>query len=232
MRGKRIFTLPMLLLVVAGCGGASDETDSDESPLVAAKNKANEVLVMSNLKQIYLAMDQHNVQKRQFPAHASYTRDGQPLLSWRVHLLPYLQQDNLYRQFRLDEPWDSPHNKQLLSSIPAIYKTTDSSQDTTLMGFVGPGAFFDGNKGRRLGSISDGTRNSIMIVNAGGDNAVPWTKPEDLPFGEGDPATAVGAVPGNSVLALFCDGSVKPTSTNGDSFRAKITVNGNEIVQD
>ena len=53
---------------------------------------------------------------------ASHDKNGKPLLCWRVHILPYLGEEKLYKEFHLDEPWDSPHNKKLLSQMPKIYR--------------------------------------------------------------------------------------------------------------
>ena len=57
------------------------------------------------------------------PPHAIYGKDGKPLLSWRVLILPYIEEQALYEQFHLDEPWDSPHNEPLLRQIPRCYRS-------------------------------------------------------------------------------------------------------------
>jgi len=75
----------------------------------------------NNLKQMGLAMHNYMDVNKSFPAHAVYSKDGKPLLSWRVMILPYIEQDALYRQFKLDEPWDSDHNKKLMAQMPKIY---------------------------------------------------------------------------------------------------------------
>ena len=61
-----------------------------------------------------------------FPPAYSTNQDGKPLLSWRVLILPYIGNDDLYREFHLDEPWDSVHNKTLLSKMPDVYKAPGS----------------------------------------------------------------------------------------------------------
>ena len=78
---------------------------------------------MNNLKQIALALHNYHAAMGSFPATASMSKDGKPLLSWRVHILPYLEQDNLFKQFKLDEPWDSEHNKALIAKMPDIYRS-------------------------------------------------------------------------------------------------------------
>src|SRR5262245_56693586 len=77
--------------------------------------------VANNLKQIGVAMHTYHDKHRSFPAAAIYGKDGKALLSWRVALLPYLGLEALYKEFKLDEPWDSAHNKRLLEKMPAVY---------------------------------------------------------------------------------------------------------------
>jgi len=76
----------------------------------------------NNLKQIAIAFHQYHDTYKSLPLHAIYSKDGKtPLLSWRVAILPFIEQDALYKQFKLDEPWDSEHNKKLIPLMPRIY---------------------------------------------------------------------------------------------------------------
>jgi RNA polymerase sigma factor (sigma-70 family) len=77
---------------------------------------------MNNLKQILLAMHNYHDANGNMP-HDITDKDGKPMLSWRVAILPYIEQDNLFKQFKLDEPWDSDHNKKLLALMPSTYRT-------------------------------------------------------------------------------------------------------------
>src|SRR5204863_6507784 len=87
--------------------------------MAAANRKSDE---QSQMRAIAAAMQKyHDENKQQFPAHAIYSADGKPLLSWRVELLPKLGQKALYDKFHRDEPWDSEHNKSLVSQIPPVY---------------------------------------------------------------------------------------------------------------
>ena len=74
-----------------------------------------------NLMHIAIAMHGYDGENKHFPLPASTSPQGKPLLSWRVRILPFLGQDALYRQFHLDEPWDSPHNRTLIDKMPAVY---------------------------------------------------------------------------------------------------------------
>src|ERR1700676_2683340 len=82
------------------------------------------------------------------PPHALYGKEGAPLLSWRVLVLPYLEQEDLFKQFRLDEPWDSPHNLALLPKMPEVYAAPEEhappqSHTTFYQVIVGKGAAFE-----------------------------------------------------------------------------------------
>ena len=118
-----------------------------------------------------LALLNHDMMKRSLPAQANLGPDGKPLLSWRVHILPYMEQSELYSQFHLDEPWDSEHNRQLISQMPEIYrdpssKLTTADGRTHYLGAAGDGRLFEkgANEGRDMTSIRDGTSNTIAVV--------------------------------------------------------------------
>ena len=202
-------------------------------PLRQAARKAQ----MSNhLKQIGLALHSYHDSYGTFPAAASYDKDGKPLLSWRVHLLPFLEQEALYRQFKLDEPWDSPHNKKLLAKMPAVYALPGVRPKieggTVMQGFVGKGAFFEGKRGLRFSNITDGTSNTFMIVEAGQE--VPWTKPEELPFDpEAKQLPKLGGTFEGGFHVVFGDGSVRfiKHTTKLETLKAFITRNGGEVIR-
>jgi prepilin-type processing-associated H-X9-DG protein len=170
---------------------------------------ASRVRSQNNLRQIALAMHNFSDNTGRMPPAAIYDRSGKPLLSWRVIILPYIEQDALYKQFHLDEPWDSDHNKKLLAQIPPIYTTAGPKGPplTHYQGFHGKGAFFEGKTGIRFpADIPDGTSNTIMIVEAA--DAVPWTKPQDLPYDPDKPLPKLGGLSEGGFNAAFCDGSV------------------------
>ena len=129
----------------------------------------------------------------------------------------------------MDEPWDSAHNIKLLDQMPEIYKTTNDTNKTTLRTFVGNGALFDGGTGPKFSEVMDGTANTIMVVEAGADKAVPWTKPEDLPFDPQNPKAALGNV-GPEFLAAFADASARAIKSNisDNDLKAIITKKGGE----
>jgi len=187
---------------------------------------------MNNLKMIGLAFHNYVDYNKCFPLAATQNQDGEPLLSWRVALLPFLEENELYSQFHLDEPWDSPNNKPLLARIPKVYappggKPAQESFGTYYQVFVGPGAAFEDKARINFGSFTDGTSNTILAIEAA--EPVPWTKPEDLAFSPDQPLPRLGQSK-DGAYCLCVDGSVRvlPKETNEKIIRALITRNGGE----
>jgi hypothetical protein len=188
----------------------------------------------NNLKQIGIALHNYHDATESFPPAAVYDKNGKALLSWRVLILPYIEQDNLYREFKLDEPWDSKHNKKLLEKMPKVYQSpgvkTKNKYGTFYQGFVGKGATFDGKTGLKLADFSDGTSNTIMVAESATD--VPWTKPEDMTFDPDKALPKLGGISPGTFQALFGDGSVRNirTTIKKDTLKALITVAGGEVI--
>ena len=201
----------------------------------AAREAVRRAQCSNNLKQIGLAFHNHHSVHGAFPGNI-LGKDGKPLLSWRVAILPFIEQQELYNEFKLDEPWDSPHNKPLMSRMPMSFRCpssplTDPSM-TSYLGYEGPGALLE--KGRKVGvaDVIDGTSNTLAVVESSKD--VPWTKPEDLPFDpEARPALyGAGSKHPGGFNALFADGSVRflKSSIGLTVFKALITRAGGEVI--
>lgn len=206
-------------------------------PVVADDEGAERLRKVSenNLKQIALAF--HNYCDTYGKAPADITaKDGKPILSWRVQLLPFIEHDNLYKQFRLNEPWDSPANKALLKNMPPIYSSprvkVKEGGHTTYLAFAGPGALFEPGKQILFpASITDGTSNTIMVVES--TTAYPWTRPIDLPFDPKIDLPAFGKAYQNVPLCAMCDGSTRPLDLKKISpttLKAAITIAGGEVL--
>jgi hypothetical protein len=166
---------------------------------------------INNLRQHVLASLNYEASNGNYPARANYSPDDKPLLSWRVHILPFMEAADLYAKCKLDEPWDSSHNIKLLDQMPEFYRGPNSVHEnkTVYLGISGPGTVFGKKDGTRLANIADGTSNTIMFVEVTDDAAVEWTKPEDYELDKDDPRWGLwGARPGG-FIAAFCDGSVR-----------------------
>ena len=191
----------------------------------------------NNLKQLALGM--HNFLDATgggFPAAAICDKAGKPLLSWRVAVLPYIEQDKLYKQFKLDEPWDSDHNKKVLENNPmppqylleGVSKPTEKS--TYFRVFAGNGALFEMTKPTKIREIADGTSNTILIATAA--TAVPWTKPEALDFDPKGDMKKLMMLDKEVCNVAFADGSVRllMSTIKSETLKACITKSGGEII--
>ncbi len=178
----------------------------------AAREAARRMQSSNNLKQIALAMHNYYDTFNSFPSRASFDENGQPLLSWRVHLLPFLEQGALYNQFHLDEPWNSEHNKKLLDSMPSIYRNPSSNlPGTTRSNYLaptGPGSIFEGRNKTRFAQITDGISNTLLVLEANDDASVPWTAPDDFKYDPKNPLVGVGKAHPGGFNTAFADGSI------------------------
>ncbi len=211
---------------------------------LSAEEAFNHGLSKKRLRQLGIAMHNYHSDFGKLPPPAIYSKDGKPLLSWRVALLPYLEQSELYKEFKLDEPWDSEHNKRLLEKMPKDFTapgvTTKEPHTTFYQVFVspkqsqGPKAMFEENGFVTLAQVAvqDGNSNTLMIVEAG--KPVPWTKPEDLPYEHGKPLPKLGGADPAGFHACMGDCAVffvkKEIYAEENVLRAIITRNGGENV--
>jgi len=182
----------------------------------------------NNLKQIGIALHNYHDTYMSFPPAVVYSPEGKPLYSWRVLILPFLGEERLYRQFKLDEPWDSLNNRPLLAQMPRVYVhpsqghpaepfatyyqvfTTDVSRPE--VPWEGHAMFDIGPKAGKMtfAAIVDGTSNTIMVAEAA--DPVPWSQPTDLPYAPNQPLPKLG-VSGATWNALMADGSRHSGST-------------------
>jgi hypothetical protein len=172
----------------------------------------NRQACINNLKQIGIGLHSYHADLAKFPAVANFDKNNKPLLSWRVHILPYIEQQALYKEFHLDEPWDSAHNKKLIPRMPAIFSCPENRVQrgqTTYLAPVSKETVFTGDsKAQRLPDILDGTSNTVFVVDANDKHAVPWTKPEDLLYDDNNPWNGLVGHHGEACVALFVDGAV------------------------
>jgi hypothetical protein len=209
----------------------------------AAREAAQRANASNNYRSIMLAMLNYETANRRLPAPAIVDKAGKPLLSWRVAILPFLEQQELYQQFHLDEPWDSKHNKQLLARMPEVYgdpslpPVVAGAGLTTAQLPMGKGtAFRDLATSPKMDAITDGTSNTAAVIEVSRDRAVPWTKPVDHEFDATKPLDGLGHAtrPGQMFFISFFDGSVHTfdPSIDPDVIRAVMTPDGGEAVGD
>ena len=203
------------------------------------REAANRMQASNNLKQIGLALHNYASANGRFPPAMVLDKDGKALYSWRVLILPYIEQDAVYKQWKMDESWDSPNNKKLSDMMVKVYQDDPAappSNQTRYRVFFGGGALFDAGKpgqkssqsGTGFADITDGTSNTLMVVEAG--EAVPWAAPDELAFKPKGPLPRLG-LPGRPLFqALLADGSVRAIARQVDevTIKAMITRAGGE----
>jgi prepilin-type processing-associated H-X9-DG protein len=198
----------------------------------------------NNLKQLGLALHCLHDVYAEFPGPAILSKkDGKPLLSWRVAILPYIEEEALYKQFKLDEPWDSPHNIKLLDKMPKVFAVpgvkTTTSNATFYQAIVGKDAAWQiipnknkafGAQGARIANFLDGTSNTILLVE--GAEPVPWTRPADTTYDAKKPLPKFGWLK-SGFNVLMADGSVRFINRGiifEATLRAAITPAGGEVL--
>jgi hypothetical protein len=213
-----------------------------DDPAVLAQRNVRKI--QNNLRQIGMALHNvHDTYKAFPPAAICDKNTGKLLLSWRVAILPYIEQQALYQQFKFDEPWDSEHNIKLLEQMPKIYApvgvSTRERHVTFYRAFVAdpklgaehqtawettPAANSPfGAMGTRIASITDGTSNTMLVVEAG--EAVPWTKPAELPYDPRRALPKLGGMSSDGFHILMADGSTRfaPRGFDEKTLRLLIT---------
>jgi hypothetical protein len=174
-------------------------------------DEANTPDPVANLERLARALREYEKVHGRLPPRAIFAKNGKPLLSWRVLILPYLGQNDLFEQFRLEEPWDSPHNRKLIPKMPAVFASA-AGFDTPVSSYQvlhGKGLLFDGQRSLRSKDITDGPANTLLLVDVEGQ-PVPWTKPQDVACTADGPLTWL---PGSYLRAACADGTVRHVPT-------------------
>lgn len=201
-----------------------------------SRTAARVTQVKNTMRQLGLAMHTYADQRGQnrFPPAALRDKQGKPLLSWRVLLLPYVGEEKLYRKFHLDEPWDSAHNKTLLPRMPQIYRSLfcrlKEQEYTNYLVPLGEKMLFSDPAGMALRDVIDGMSNTIMVVEVDDARAVPWTKPADWVVDEKNPRQGLQTADPRGFGVLFADGSWRrlPLDLNPKTLRALLTANAGD----
>ncbi|EAQ77574.1 hypothetical protein DSM3645_08241 [Blastopirellula marina DSM 3645] len=182
-----------------------------------ARAAARRMSSTNNMKQIGLALHNYADTYGSFPPAYLADEDGTPMHSWRVLILPFLEQQMLYSQYDFDEPWDGPNNRLLMSQMPETYNdptvTSPGEGATSYQALSDANTILSEATNTRIMDITDGTSNTAMVV-ANTGAMVPWLRPVDTnvdAFVQGIPFEN-GPVGGTQIL--MADGSVHFISEN------------------
>jgi prepilin-type processing-associated H-X9-DG protein len=189
---------------------------------------------VNNLKQIALAL--HNYEQAHNALPPAYTVDakGRPLHSWRTLILPYLERGPLYETIDLSKPWNDPANAKAIETFLPVFRCAEAvgpQNTTTYLAIVAPNGCLIPRESRSLAEITDAHDSTLMVIEAGEENAVPWMAPmdadESLVMSLG-PTTKLHHTGGMN--ACFVDGSVKFLKANIPTKvrRALMSISGND----
>lgn len=200
------------------------------------KRVVRQLRTTKSLKQIGFALAEYVHKSGEHPLSAIRSPKGVALLSWRVALLPYLNEEDLFRQFRLNESWDSTHNRRLLDKMPRAYAApsedgegvTPRSSETFYQAPVGVETVFGADTPVTLRSLllADGARHTIVIVEAA--DAVPWTKPEDLQYSANRPLPRLGRPDRDGFHVLTADSEVYFITPDVNEQKLRLAIEWND----
>jgi hypothetical protein len=193
------------------------------------------------LDQIGRALHEYHRVQGHLPAPALADRQGKPLLSWRVAILPQLAYPSLHARFHLDEPWDSPHNRALLREMPKEFACPGGpgprAGQTGYLVVVGPKSEagsvntpFEPARGAGFHEFSDGTSHTVLVLET--DTRVPWTRPQDLHWAPGGPLPPLASPHDGGAHVLVADGATRflQSSIAAPTLLALLTRNGAEVL--
>jgi hypothetical protein len=196
----------------------------------ATREAARRAQCNNHLKQIALALHNHHASFQCFPPACGAGPNGRAMHSWRVTILPYIDQQDLFKSYDFNEPWDSPKNRAIASQMPKLFRCPSDTQaadnETSYVMITGKGTVGGepGKPGTRLGDIIDGTSNTILVVEVPGLK-IPWTEPRDITVEELLQRIGPGSGGRLSHLRGFnvalCDGSVQflPVTIDRETLR-------------
>ncbi|MEM9186929.1 MAG: DUF1559 domain-containing protein [Planctomycetota bacterium] len=211
-----------------------------ERPSAAVSNGPRDVssdpverasIAAENITRISRALMEHLEEKGRLPPRCTLDKERTPLLSWRVVLLPKLGYDDLYQEFRLDEPWNTPHNLRVMEQMPDVYRSPERTDNKTCVLAINDRSSAMGQR-RPLGptAFEDGARDTLLILEAPPERAVEWTRPDDFDVEPRAPLAGLGSHRGGLVFVGWADGSAGsiPSSTSARQFLAATTFEGGE----
>ena len=201
------------------------------------KEQAAQLQRSNQLKQVGIAIHNYYEQRKHLPPRCFVDPEGKPLLSGLVAILPFLEQQALYDSFRFDRAWDHEANANPSGTAVPAYAGellgTDRANHTRFRFPVFPGSLWEGEgPPRRFQDVTDGTSNTIAMIEAPPDAAVPWASPEPWVISNEDPISDVFG-DRDTVLTWFLDGSVRVLQRgeiDNETLKAMLTIAGGEVV--
>ena len=187
--------------------------------------EASRMQCRQNLKHISLALHQYHSVYGSFPPSSISDQHNRAQHSWRVLILPFVGQDELYREYRFDEPWNGPNNRKLLKQVPAVYRCPTierarkksggkPSTTTSYVTVTGPRTMFRQNEVTRIEDITDGASRTIAVIEVA-DSGIDWLEPRDIRLEDlvktdnHLPAIGFSSHHRGGTHVVYCDGRVR-----------------------
>ena len=229
-----------IIVIVAVCIGGPVLVCGGIALLLPAVSGAREAARRAECKDrmhnIAIALHNYHEVYGTFPPAYVADKNSKPMHSWRVLLLPMLEQKPLYDRYRFDEPWDSPHNRSLAREMPEVFRCPSApagSRMTHYVAVVGPKTMFPGQSGVRIRDIRDGAAGTLLIVEAPKE-PVHWMKPGDISPEQFLQQMAEARIDGGlhrvGSHVVLADGSVRLLSADvgRDAIQRALTRNAND----
>jgi prepilin-type processing-associated H-X9-DG protein len=208
------------------------------------RGPARRMQCSNHLKQIGLALQNYHDTFGCFPPAYVADAKGRPMHSWRVLILPFIEQKPLYDKYRFDEPWDGPNNSRLHNEILHVYccpsrAEQQSRTETSYVAVMGPQTVWPGSKTITMSDVTDGTSNTILVVEIA-NSGIHWMEPRDLHVVQMPMAVDAARGQGissqhpNVAMAVFVDGHTQALTKNTppEILRALLTIAGGETIGD
>lgn len=203
--------------------------------LAPTRERARQLALVNHMKQIGLAIHNYHDQEKHLPPRCFTDRDGKPLLSWRVALLPHIEQLALYRAMKLDQPWNSEDNTLPSATlIPTYFEESKLTAKTRMRAPVYPGSIWQGEgPPKTLGDVKDGTSKTIAVIHVPEKAAVQWSNPQPWVLSVDDPMSDVFGDRETATVVLL-DGAVmvlKKSDMTNKKLIAMLTCDSRDVVE-
>lgn len=211
------------------------------TPNLGSRESGHLTICLNNLRILGAALRDYHQAHGALPPVYTTDENGKPLCSWRVAILPYLERNDLYSQYQLQEQWDGQHNakvaKQPVEFFQCPSNLSHESCDTSYVAVIGPGTAWEPNRGLKLSDITDDPRDTILLVEMK-DTGIKWAEPRDLGLSNLPPGITTDdllqslSIHPGLVQALFADGHVEVIRSEmpWSDFEAMLTIAGSERI--